>query len=169
MKTMIEEKLLRSALEVEQPLSPAEAARLADHPELTSLRRDAEYFVSLPAAVPEVPPALSDRIRAEARRRNAFRPAAGRRRKILVPFAAAAALLLGFGLVFLNLNTASPADESAAITAVVAGPVMPAAEIDRNMLALADWSSLDQEVYNLSFELNSRQFAVTESMTGDIL
>ena len=164
MKMGNDENLLKTALEVERTLAAEEAALLAEYPDWAVLRRDAEEFVALPLSQPEVPAELSAEIRAIARRHNAFRPA--RKRKILLPAATAAAALLGVGLVFLGLNEKQNSES----VNLVATRVPPAIEIDRNLLSLGDWSALDQEAYNLSFELNSRQFAVTESLlSGEVL
>lgn len=78
----------------------------------------------------------------------ARRATAARRRMRLIrrfsPFAAAAAMLLVFGIFQYRQSAPAPAsggDEA---------------------LALLDWSKLEQESYNLSSELNSRQLTMSQ-------
>lgn len=150
MKSNIDEKLLTLALTTEQPLSETEAELLSGYPELERLRRDAAEFAAVRIERQEVPAALSAQVRALAGSQTRFR----RRFRAMVkyfPVAAAAMLLLGFGVFFFARQE----------------PPRPA---DGNLLSLADWSKLEQESYNLSFELSSRQFAVSDSInSGDAL
>lgn len=150
MKSNIDEKLLTLALTTERALSKTEAEMLSGYPELERLRRDAAEFAAVRTGRPEVTPAVSERILALAGSQARFR----RRFRTMVkyfPVAAAAMLLLGFGVFFFARQE----------------PPRPA---DDNLLSLADWSRLEQESYNLSLELNSRQFAVSDSInSGDAL
>lgn len=159
MKKMMDDKdLLHLALEPERALTPEESELVAASPELALLRRDAAEFTAFAPARAEVPPILSHQIRAAARRQLTL-GAKRRARRRLIPFAAAAALLLlGFG-AFL-LHTAPWQKEEPAF----------ARGTDPSILSLADWSKLDQETYNLSFELSSSQYAVSDAeLFGDLL
>ncbi|MBS1372260.1 MAG: hypothetical protein HPZ91_20135 [Lentisphaeria bacterium] len=100
--------------------------------------------------VREVPEALDRRIMAAA----AHKAKAARFRRSLVhcvfTAAASAAALLIAGTVFLFPEAYH--DE----------PATPTKSVNRELLAMTDWSSLEQESYNLSFELYSGRQAVAE-------
>lgn len=103
-----------------------------------------------PLRVRDVPEALDRRIMAAAARKA--RKVRFRRSLVHCGFsvAAAAAALLLAGTVFL-LPQAHRRE--------FARPTKP---VERELLKLADWSALEQESYNLSFELYSGREALAE-------
>ncbi|MGE4564737.1 MAG: hypothetical protein AB7F32_07695 [Victivallaceae bacterium] len=114
-------------------------------PSVTDLQRklEAEFIGRLDVPGSEVPRVLDFAVLAAARRASAAR----RRMRWLrrfSPFAAAAAMLLVFGIF--QYRQSSPAPASGGDEA----------------LALLDWSKVEQEAYNLSSELNSRQLTMSQ-------
>ncbi len=97
--------------------------------------------IALPGS--EVPTALTREILAAARKAGTARRRARLLRRFS-PFAAAAALLLVFGIFQFRQGEPQQA----------AG--------NEEMLALLDWSKLEQESYNLTSELSSRQLTMNQ-------
>ncbi len=108
-----------------------------------TLRESLLSFMDVEPATPAIPAALDFAVKSGAQR---IRRQQHRRRVILwraVPFAAAAAVMIVVGVNFLR-----PSDS--AVLKHDAEPQLAKA-------ALTDWSKLEQESYNLTFELNTRQ------------
>ncbi len=106
--------------------------------------KELEHYESLIRR--EVPAALDRRILAAARleaKKLRFRRLF--RRCSFTGAAAAAALLVGSGLFWLQPDAPEP---------------RPA--VDRELLALSDWSKVEQENYNLNFELYCGRQAFSE-------
>jgi len=115
-------------------------------PSVKELQQQLETGFKGGLAVPgaEVPGKLDFAILTAAGRANKSR----RRMRLvkrLSPFAAAAAMLLAFGIFQFRQETDAPA---------AAG--------NPEVLALLDWSKLEQASYNLSSELNSRQLTMSQ-------
>lgn len=106
--------------------------------------------------VREVPAALDRKIMAAA----ALKARAARFRRMFihcsVSAGAAAAALFVAGTVFLMPEANREA------------PAMPTKSVKKELLAMTDWSALEQESYNLSFELYSGRQSMAELANAKI-